>query len=55
MKIKSSAHWLLLKMTEASKGERRILLQETAMRDFPGGPGVRDLPVNAGEAGSTPD
>ena len=25
------------------------------MRDFPGGPGVRNLPVNAGEAGSIPD
>ena len=30
------------------------LTQETMVRDFPGGTGVKNLPANAGDTGSSP-
>ena len=43
------------KWDRLQRGKKKILLQETEMRGFPGGRVVRNLPVKAGEVGSTPD
>ena len=51
-----SLHWKLKILTTGLPGKsNNILFLKLVNRDFPGGPVVRNLPSNAGDAGSIPD
>ena len=42
------------KFSEDSEGSGRKASQKIKMQDFPGGPGVKNLPANAGNTSSIP-
>ena len=43
-----------MKRTELKRYQRHTLKRNQPLPDFPGGPVAKNLPCNAGDAGSTP-